>query len=77
MDKVNVTKDGVTQVIKHRYLQNFLDRGWVIDGAKPKPKKMSAGNVKVDATADVIEEATPTNVEETKSSMPTTFKGEE
>lgn len=78
MDKVNVTKDGVTQVIKHRYLQNFLDRGWNLEGAKPKSKKKSAVDYTVEATADVIEEETPpTIVEEEESSMPTFNQGEE
>ena len=75
MEKITVTKDGVTQDIKHRYLQNFLDRGWT--ESKPKSKKKSAVDVKVEATADVIEEATPPIVEEEESSMPKFNQGEE
>ena len=78
MDKVNITKDGVTQLIKHRYLQNFLDQGWSVEGeSKPKSKKKSAVDYTIEATADVIEEATPPIVEEEESSMPITNQGEE
>ena len=77
MDKVNVTKDGVTKLIKHRYLQNFIDQGWSVEGeSKPKSKKKSAVDYTIEATADVIEEETPPKVEE-ESSMPITNQGEE
>jgi hypothetical protein len=45
---VEITKDGVSQKVKERYLQNFLDRGWKVTGSKKnKPA------VKVEATAEV------------------------
>jgi hypothetical protein len=74
MTKVKVTKDGVTQEIKHRYLQNFLDRGWTVEG-----EKKSAVNYKIEATADVIEEDDPLEIEEDddNSSMPEDDEGED
>ena len=60
MDKITVFKDGVFQEIKHRHLQNFLDRGWQL----PEGKKVSAANYKIEATADVIEEDDPLEEEE-------------
>lgn len=36
--KITVEKAGVTQEIKERYLQNFLDRGWkTVSAKKSKP----------------------------------------
>jgi len=61
MSKITITKDGVTKEIKHRYLENFLDRGWVHEGEVPAKKEVS---VKVEATADVVEEETPETEDE-------------
>lgn len=46
--KIDIEKNGETQSVKERYLQNFLDRGWTI--AKSKKTKPA---VKVEAAAEV------------------------
>lgn len=43
--KITIEKDGVTQDVKPKYLQNFLDRGWNEvkgKGNKPAAKKIEA-----------------------------------
>lgn len=44
-----ITKNGETRVVKERYLQNFLDRGWTL----AKAKKSTPAAKKVEAAADV------------------------
>jgi len=46
--KIDIEKNGETQSVKERYLQNFLDRGWTI--AKSKKTKPAA---KIEAAAEV------------------------
>jgi hypothetical protein len=50
--KVEITKDGVVQEIKLRYLTRFLEQGWT-EVSNTSPKKIS--KAKITATADVIE----------------------
>ena len=46
--KIDIEKNGETQSVKERYLQNFLDRGWtIVKSKKTKPA------VKVEAAAEV------------------------
>lgn len=71
MSKVKVTKDGVVQEVKERYLNSFIAKGWVAEGNK---KVSKIGTAK--ATADVIEEVIPPKQEE-ESPMPNDDKGEE
>lgn len=73
MDKVKITKDGVSREVKARYLNSFIAQGWVAEGDK---KLSRIGKAK--ATAEVIEEAIPPKQEEAnESSMPNEDKGEE
>jgi len=43
-----ITKNGKTQIVKERYLKNFLDRGWTV----AKAKKSAPAKV-VEASAEV------------------------
>lgn len=79
MDKIKINKDGVTQFVKPRHLQNFVERGWKVSGDE---KVSKVGKAK--ATADIIEEEVPLQIEEEnwdepeqESSMPNDIKGEE
>lgn len=72
MNKIKVTKDGVTQEVKQRYLNSFIAKGWKVQGDK---KVSKIGSAK--ATADVIEEVIPQPEKEEDSSMPNINKGEE
>lgn len=46
--KIEVQKNGESQMIKERFLQNFIDQGW-----EPVKAKKSKPAVKVEATAEV------------------------
>jgi len=84
MSKVKVTKEGVTQEIKKRFLHNFIAQGWKVEGDK---KVSKIGKAK--ATADVIEEETTPQEDEDNwtfdardfvqddASMPNDKQGEE
>lgn len=77
MSKFTIEKDGVTQIVKERYLKNFLDRGWEISNTTTDVQKVfSRKATKVEATAEVIEEEETPQVEE-ESSMPNYNEGEE
>lgn len=59
--RVEITKDGETQSVKPERLERFLEQGWQLV-AEPAPKKVSnkvIADVKVQATADVIEGEDP------------------
>ena len=71
MSKIKVTKDGVSQEVKQRYLHSFIAQGWKVEGDK---KVSKVGTAK--ATADVIEEVNP-QIQEEESSMPNINKGDE
>lgn len=80
MDKVKVIKDGKVEIIKPRYLQNFLDKGWRISGetAEVTPvKEVFSRQVITEATAEVIEEDNSSEPEEDQSSNSTTSMGDE
>jgi len=71
--KITVTKDGVTQEVKERYLQNFIDRGWTTTEDKVISK---VGKAK--ATADILEEDIPQiEMEEQETSNDSDEEGEE
>lgn len=71
--KITVTKDGVTQEVKERYLQNFIDRGWTTTEDKVISK---VGKAK--ATADILEEDIPQiEMEEEETSNDSDEEGEE
>ena len=71
--KITVTKDGVTQEVKERYLQNFIDRGWTTSEDKVISK---VGKAK--ATADILEEDIPQiEMEEEETSNDSDEEGEE
>jgi len=73
MSKVTVTKNGVTQEVKSRFLHNFIAQGWSVEGSK---KVSTVG--KANATADVIEEQMPLKPEvDEDASMPSNQEGEE
>lgn len=77
MNKFTIQKDGVTQIVKERYLKNFLDRGWEISNTTTDVQKVfSRKATKVEATAEIIEEEETPQVEE-ESSMPNYNQGEE
>jgi hypothetical protein len=50
---IQITKDGVTQEIKARYLSRFLEQGWT-EVSNTSPKKPS--KAKITAVAEVIEQ---------------------
>lgn len=72
MNKIKVTKDGVTQEVKQRYLPSFIAKGWKVQSDK---KVSKIGTAK--ATADVIEEVNPQPKPEEESSMPNINKGDD
>jgi len=77
MSKFTIEKDGVTQIVKERYLKNFLDRGWEISNTTDDVQKVfSRKATKVEATAEVIEEDETPQIEE-ESSMPNYNEGDE
>jgi hypothetical protein len=51
--KIQITKDGVQQEIKERYLSRFLEQGWT-EVSNASPKKPSKAKVVVHA--EVIEQ---------------------
>lgn len=50
---IQITKDGVVESIKPRYLNRFLEQGWT-EVSNTSPKKVS--KAKITAHADVIEQ---------------------
>ena len=77
MSKFTIQKDGVTQIVKERYLKNFLDRGWEISNTTTDVQKVfSKKTAKVEVTAEVIEEDNAPQVED-ESSMPNYNQGDE
>jgi len=77
MNKFTIEKDGVTQIVKERYLKNFLDKGWEVSNTTTDVQKVfSKKTAKVEVTAEVIEEETP-QIEEEETSMPNYNQGEE
>ena len=51
---IEITKDGVVERVKPRYLNRFLEQGWT-EVSNTSPKKIS--KAKITATADVIEQS--------------------
>jgi hypothetical protein len=51
---IEITKDGVVERVKPRYLSRFLEQGWT-EVSNTSPKKVS--KAKITATADVIEQS--------------------
>ena len=77
MSKFTIEKNGVTQIVKERYLKNFLDRGWEISNTTTDVQKVfSRKATKVEATAEVIEEEETPQVED-EPSMPNYNEGDE
>lgn len=72
MIKIKITKDGVSQEVKERYLPSFVAKGWKVESNK---KVSKIGIAK--ATADVIEEVNPQPKQEEESSMPNINKGDD
>lgn len=72
MIKIKITKDGVSQQVKERYLPSFVAKGWKVESNK---KVSKIGIAK--ATADVIEEVNPQPKQEEESSMPNINKGDD
>lgn len=53
--RVEITKDGITDLVKPDRLQRFLDQGWQLV-AEPAPKKPSiVPDYQVEVDAEVIE----------------------
>jgi hypothetical protein len=78
MSKFTIEKDGVTQIVKERYLKNFLDKGWEISNTTTDVQKVfSKKTAKVEVTAEVIEEEETPQIEEEETSMPNYNQGEE
>jgi hypothetical protein len=78
MKKFTIEKDGVTQIVKERYLKNFLDRGWEISNTTTDVQKVfSRKATKVEATAEIIEEDNAPQVEEDDASMLNHNQGDE
>jgi hypothetical protein len=78
MSKFTIQKDGVTQIVKERYLKNFLDRGWEISNTTTDVQKVfSRKATKVEATAEIIEEDNAPQVEEDDASMLNHNQGDE
>jgi hypothetical protein len=77
MSKFTIEKDGVTQIVKERYLKNFLDRGWEISNTTTDVQKVfSKKTAKVEVTAEVIEEDETPQIED-EPSMPNYNEGDE
>lgn len=77
MSKFTIQKDGVTQIVKERYLKNFLDRGWEISNTTTDVQKVfSKKTAKVEVTAEVIEEDETPQIED-EPSMPNYNQGDE
>ena len=77
MSKFTIQKDGVTQIVKERYLKNFLDRGWEISNTTTDVQKVfSKKTAKVEVTAEVIEEDETPQIED-EPSMPNYNEGDE
>ena len=77
MSKFTIEKNGVTQIVKERYLKNFLDRGWEISNTTTDVQKVfSKKTAKVEVTAEVIEEDETPQIED-ESSMPNYNEGDE
>lgn len=77
MSKFTIQKDGVTQIVKERYLKNFLDKGWEISNTTTDVQKVfSKKTAKVEVTAEVIEEDETPQIED-ESSMPNYNQGDE
>ena len=52
--KIQITKDGVQQEVKERYLSRFLEQGWT-EVSNTSPKKPSKNKLVVNA--EVIEQS--------------------
>jgi len=77
MSKFTIEKDGVTQIVKERYLKNFLDRGWEISNTTTDVQKVfSKKTAQVEVTAEVIEEEETPQIED-EPSMPNYNEGDE
>ena len=77
MSKFTIEKDGVTQIVKERYLKNFLDRGWsVANTTEDVQKVFSKKTAQVEVTAEVIEEEETPQIED-EPSMPNYNEGDE
>jgi len=77
MSKFTIEKNGVTQIVKERYLKNFLDRGWEISNTTTDVQKVfSKKTAKVEVTAEVIEEEETPQIED-EPSMPNYNEGDE
>lgn len=77
MSKFTIEKNGVTQIVKERYLKNFLDQGWEISNTTTDVQKVfSKKTAKVEVTAEVIEEDETPQIED-ESSMPNYNEGDE
>lgn len=77
MSKFTIEKDGVTQIVKERYLKNFLDKGWEISNTTTDVQKVfSKKTAKVEVTAEVIEEDETPQIED-EPSMPNYNEGDE
>ena len=77
MSKFTIEKNGVTQIVKERYLKNFLDKGWEISNTTTDVQKVfSKKTAKVEVTAEVIEEDETPQIED-ESSMPNYNQGDE
>jgi hypothetical protein len=77
MSKFTIEKNGVTQIVKERYLKNFLDRGWEISNTTTDVQKVfSKKTAKVEVTAEVIEEDETPQIED-EPSMPNYNEGDE
>ena len=77
MSKFTIEKNGVTQIVKERYLKNFLDQGWEISNTTTDVQKVfSKKTAKVEVTAEVIEEDETPQIED-EPSMPNYNEGDE
>lgn len=77
MSKFTIEKNGVTQIVKERYLKNFLDKGWEISNTTTDVQKVfSKKTAKVEVTAEVIEEDETPQIED-EPSMPNYNQGDE
>lgn len=77
--RVEIVKDGQTQLVKLDRLQRFLDEGWNVS-MSDHPEDSNNQNVKVEVVAEVVEEPSKQvepDWEDPLASVPTDLQGDE
>jgi len=77
--RIEIEKDGQSQLVKLERLQRFLDEGWEVS-MSDHPEDSSDRKVQVEVTAEVVEEPSKQvepDWEDPLASMPTDLQGDE